>query len=49
MHMKKEEWVWDDFEDFEDDERQIRFEFEMDFGHDRDKEFCSGSDLEYDS
>jgi hypothetical protein len=49
--MKKEEFVWEaDFDDFEDrDSEKIRFEFEMDFGSDSDREFYSGSDLEYDA
>jgi hypothetical protein len=48
LFMKNEELVWEDFEDIEDNDREISFEFEMDFGHDRDKEFYPGSDLEYD-
>jgi hypothetical protein len=47
--MKKEDWVWDDFDETQDDDSQIKFEFEMDFGLDTDKEYYSSSDLEYDS
>lgn len=49
LFMKNEELVWEDFEDIEDNDRKISFEFEMDFGLDRDREFYPGSDLEYDS